>query len=92
MAIAEVLGSIEAPLPDDIVEMLDWLATESNQFDAVLWMGGPDGNDDQTDLLTKGVNSTRGRSAIAIGDLIRRDATYIGRELVPIVWTRGCAL
>ena len=79
MAIADVLGSIEAPLPDDTIEMLDWLATESTQFDLGLWMGGPDGNAEQTDLLTKGINSTRGRSAIAIGDLIRRDATYVER-------------
>ena len=79
MAIAEVLGSIEAPLPDDTIEILDWLATESTQFDAGLWMGGPEGNAEQTDLLTKGVNTIRGHTAIAIGDLIRRDATYVER-------------
>ncbi len=79
MAIADVLGSIEAPLPDDTIEMLDWLATESTQFDLGLWMGGPDGNAEQTDLLTKGVNTTRGHTAITIGDLIRRDATYVER-------------
>lgn len=78
-SIADILGSLEERLPDDAVKMLDWLATESTRFDVGLWLGSPDGNAEQTDLLTKGVNSTRGRSAIVIGDLIRRDATYVER-------------
>ncbi len=78
-SIADILGSLEERLPDDAVKMLDWLATESTRFDVGLWLGSPDGNAEQTDLLTKGVNSTRGRSAIVIGDLIRRDAMYVER-------------
>jgi len=36
-AIADVLGSIKDKLPDDAVQMLDWLATEHTDPDKELW-------------------------------------------------------
>jgi hypothetical protein len=80
-AIADLLGSIEEPLPDDAVQMLDWLATEHPDPDKELWSeettaGKPycGGN-----ILTHGINTTRGRAAEAIRDLILTDARYIAR-------------
>lgn len=80
-AIADLLGSIEEPLPDDVVQMLDWLAAEHPDPDKELWSvevtagkpyyGG--------DILTHGINTTRGRAAEAIRDLILIDAGYIAR-------------
>ena len=80
-AIADLLGSIKEPLPDDAVQMLDWLATEHSDPDKELWnveatsgqlyYGG--------DILTHGINTTRGRAAEVIRDLILTDASYIER-------------
>lgn len=80
-AIADLLGSIEEQLPDDAVQMLDWLAAEHPDPDKELWSveatvakpyyGG--------DILTHGINTTRGRAAEAIRDLILIDAGYIAR-------------
>lgn len=79
--IADLLGSIKEPLPDEAVQMLDWIATEHPEPDKELWdvkttsgqpyYGG--------DILTHGINTTRGRAAEAIRDLILSDASYIGR-------------
>ncbi len=79
--IADLLGSIEESIPDDAVQMLDWLATEHPDPEKELWneraiggtlyYGG--------DVLTHGINTTRGRAAEAIGALIQRDASYIER-------------
>ena len=79
--IADVLGNIEDPLPDDAVRMLHQLATEhedpgreARQEDAgngQPYYGG--------DILTNGINTTRGRAADAIGDLILSDAACIER-------------
>ncbi|MGP1665665.1 MAG: hypothetical protein ACTS5I_07105, partial [Rhodanobacter sp.] len=80
-AIADLLGNIEEPLPDDAVQVLDWLAAEHPDPDKELWSvdatagkpyyGG--------DILTHGINTTRGRAAEAIRDLILIDAGYIAR-------------
>ena len=80
-AIADLLGSIEEPLPDDAVQMIDWLAAEHPDPDKELWSeeatagkpyyGG--------DILTHGINTTRGRAAEAIRDLILTDAGYVAR-------------
>ena len=35
--LADLLGSIEEPLPDDAVRMLDWLATEHSDPDQEIW-------------------------------------------------------
>ena len=80
-AIAEVLGSIEVPLPDDAVQMLQWIATEHKDPDGEAWQEDAGGG--QTyydgDIHMNGINTTRGRAADAIRDLILSDAAYIDR-------------
>ncbi len=79
MSIADLLGSIEEPLPVDAREMLGWLATEHPDPEKELWSG------DETKgspfygggILEHGINTTRGRAAEAIRDLIFRDGGYL---------------
>lgn len=80
-AIGDLLGSVEERLPDDAVQMLDWLATEHPEPDKELWREeAPSGGVYYGgDILTYGINTTRGRAALAIRDLIGRDASYIER-------------
>ena len=80
-SIADVLGRMDDTLPDDAVGMLNWLATrdedpagEPSRQDAADSQTGNDG-----DMLSRGINSTRGRAAGAIRDLIMRDAAHLGR-------------
>ena len=78
---ADVLGNIEDPLPDDAVQMLHRLATEHEDPDREAWQedagsGKPYYGDD---IHFTGINTTRGRAADAIRDLIFSDATYIDR-------------
>lgn len=80
-AIADLLGSIKEPLPEDAIQILDWLATEHPDPDTELWAveaatgqpyyGG--------DILSYGINTTRGHAAEAIRDLILDDTGYIAR-------------
>ena len=71
-AISDLLGSIEDLLPDDAVQMLDWLATEHPDPEKELWneeiTGGA--SNFQRAILGHGINTTRGRAAEAIRDLI----------------------
>ena len=80
-ALADLLGSIEEPLPDDAVQMLDWLATEhsdpENELSSEKITGSTPYYLGRTVELR--VSTTRGRAAEAIRDLIRRDASYIER-------------
>ncbi len=80
-AIADLLGSIEEALPDDAVEMLDWLATEHPEPEKDLWREESPGGGVYYggDILTYGINTTRGHAAWDIRDLILRDASYIER-------------
>ena len=80
-AISDLLGSVEDLLPNDAVQILDWLATEHPEPEEELWRkrtsaGGPDHGGR---ILDHGINTTRGRAAWAIRDLIGRDASYIER-------------
>ena len=86
MAIADLLGSIAEPLPDDAIQMLNWLATEHPDPQKELWNEKVTGGMPYYggDVFNAGINSTRGRAAEAIRDLIRRDATYIERFRVTI--------
>ncbi len=78
--IADMLGKMEDALPDDAVEMLDWLATQDDDPAVERWKqdgsghayydGGP---------YSAGINTTRGRAAEAIRDLILRNPVYIER-------------
>ena len=80
-AIADLLGSIEDPLPDDALKMLDWLATEHFDPEKELWNEkAPNGTLYYGgEMLTHGINTIRGRTAEAIRDLILRDSSYIER-------------
>ena len=78
-SIADLLGGMEETLPQDTVQMLDWLATEHPDPERELWSieawdgkayyGG--------DIHNHGINTTRGRAAEAIRNLILREARYI---------------
>ena len=79
MSIVGLLGSLEERLPDDALDMLDWLATEGTGVGVI-------GIDDDTSmprgidgLFTVGFNTTRGHTAVAMANLIQRDAAYIDR-------------
>ena len=79
-AIVDLLGSIDESLPDDAMEMLNWLVTEHPEPDEELWRKEPPaGPYYGGDILTHGINTTRGRAAEAIRDLIYRDASYVSR-------------
>ena len=80
-SIADLLGKMEGALPDDAVEMLDWLATRDDDPAVELWQQDAGGGqkDYNGDVHFHGINTTRGRAAGAIGDLILRNAMYIGR-------------
>ena len=78
-SIADLLGSIEDPLPKDAIQMLDWLATEHEDPNEEAWQ--KDAGHGQTyysgDIRTNGISTTRGRAAGAIQDLILTDAAYV---------------
>ena len=80
-AIADVLGKVEDALPDDGVGMLDWLATRDDDPAVERWKQavGDGQRHHNGDIHFHGINTTRGRAAGAIGGLILRNATYIGR-------------
>ena len=80
-SIADLLGSVAEPLPDDAVQMLDWLATQHPEPEEELWRKGTSAGspDHGGRLLDHGINTTRGLTAWAIRDLIGRDASYIER-------------
>lgn len=78
--IADLLGAIEIPLPEEALAQLSWLALQSKS---------PDDSEGDTyvvngvekirDPLSVGINSTRGRAALAIGHQINRDPQYAER-------------
>ena len=80
-SIADILGSIEDPLPDEAIGMLHWLATEHDDPATELWQEDACGGEKYWggDIEMAGINSTRGRVAIAVRDLILRDADNIER-------------
>ena len=80
-SIADVIGSVEDTLPDDAIRMLDWLATEDG--DPAMATRQKDAGGGQThnggEILTAGINTTRGRAAWAVRDLVLKDAAYVER-------------
>ena len=78
-SIADVLGNIEDPLPDDAVEILHWLATEHEDPAREAWQVDLGGGQTyyRGDIHMNGINTTRGRAAGAIRDLIHINAAYI---------------
>ena len=87
-AITDLLGSIREPLPGDAVQMLNWLAIAHPDPEKELWIEEiTDGTPNyREDILNHGINTTRGRAAEAIRDLIRWDASYIDRFRTTIEW------
>ena len=79
--VADMLGAIEEPLPNDAVQMLVWLATEHPDPDQEIWNEQVTGGTPYYggDILGHGINTARGRAAGAIRDLIQRDTSYIQR-------------
>jgi hypothetical protein len=80
-SIADVLGACEDTLPRDAVDMLAWIATKHPSPDHEAWQrdaGGERACDDR-DIYGGGINSPRGRAALAIADLLWRDAAYVPR-------------
>ena len=75
----DVLGNIEERLPDAAIVMLHWLATEHEDPAKELWKEDASGGTKyyRGDIHNFGINTARGRAALAIRDLILRDATYI---------------
>ena len=80
-AISDLLGSIEEPLPDDAVQMLNWLATEHPDPEKESWREEATGGGvyNSREIITHGINTTRGHAAWDIRALILRDTSYIER-------------
>ena len=80
-ALADLLGSIEEQLPDGALDMLHWLATEHDDPSQEYWKEDAPGGGKyyRGEIDDYGINTTRGRAAIATRDLILRDAAYIER-------------
>ena len=80
-SIVDVLGGIGVELPDDAVQMLHELATGHEDPAGELWQ--EEARDGRRwydgDPHTAGINTTRGRAAGVITDLIVKDAAYVGR-------------
>lgn len=79
--IADVIGRIEEPLPDSAIEMLTWLATESDDPAKQIGENASHGSHGLAEhgFYTEGINSTRGRAVLALRRLVLADATYIER-------------
>ena len=80
-SIADVLGKIEDPLPDDAVHMLHQLATEHEDPASEAWQEDAGGGKPyyNGDIHFNGINTTRGRAADAVRDLIFSDTACIER-------------
>ena len=80
-SIADVLGDIREPLPDDALRMLHWLATEHDDPVREAWQQDAGGGQPyyNGDIHFNGINTTRGQAADAVRDLILADATCIAR-------------
>ena len=80
-AIADVIGSIQDRLPYDAVRMLHWLATEHKDPATEAWREAAPGGGSYYggDIAMHGINTTRGKAALAVRDLILRDVAHIDR-------------
>ena len=79
--IADLLGGAKEVLSDDAVGMLAWLATEHPDPKRETWLEESEsgGKYYGGDVYNNGINTTRGRAAEAIRDLILRDVDYLDR-------------
>ena len=80
-SIADVLGNIEDPLPDDAICMLHQLATEHEDPGSEAWQEDAGGGKPyyNGDIHFNGINTTRGRAAGAIQRLIFNGGISIER-------------
>ena len=80
-SIADLLGDIRDPLPDDALRMLDWLATEHEDPAREAWQEDAGGGQPyyNGDIHLNGINTTRGQAADAVRDLILAGAACVGR-------------
>ena len=78
-SIADVLGDIRDPLPDDAFRILHWLATEHGDPAREAWQEDAGGGQPyyNGDIHFNGINTTRGQAADALRDLILADAACI---------------
>ena len=80
--IADLLAKASAPLSEDALDMLVWLATKAEDMEDEEQWNKDSGNGQfyfNGDIDTNGINTTRGRAALAIGGLILKDGTYVRR-------------
>ena len=79
--IADVLANANDKLPDDAVQMLVSLASGPRDAEEEAWQedAGSGQQYYRGDIYTNGINTTRGRAARAMGQLIAKDASYIQR-------------
>ena len=80
--IADLLAKASAPLSEDALDMLVWLATKAEDMEDEEQWNKDSGNGQfyfNGDIDTNGINTTRGRAALAIGGLILKDGTYVPR-------------
>ena len=80
-SIADVLGRIKEPLPDEAVQMLHQLAMKSKNPSKEEWrqeagVGTPYWGGD---MLAHGISTTRGKVANAVRNLILTDASHVDR-------------
>ena len=80
-SIADVLGNMEDPLPEEGIRMLQWLVTEPRDPASEAWQENAGGGRTyhNGDIHVNGINTTRGRAAEAVRDLILKDTGYIDR-------------
>lgn len=80
-SIADVLANVKEPLPEEAIRMLHWLATESKDPSRELWREAAGGGTRLYggDMQFHGINTTRGRAALAVGNIILTDAAYVDR-------------
>ena len=80
--IADVLATAAAPLPERALDMLRWLGKEAEDLESEDKWKADAGNGQfyfGGDIEENGINTTRGRAALAIGKLILEDDRYIPR-------------
>jgi len=79
--IADAIGSVSGVLPEDAVEMIDWLATKHPNPERERWQEDAPGGQKyfSGEVHTYGINTVRGRAARAIQRLIRSDPGNLER-------------
>ncbi len=80
-SIADLLGTVEQPLPQEAAAQLQWLTIESpdppyGHADEPI---SDEKNSFPRSALDHGFNCTRGRAALALSRLVQRDSAYMDR-------------